>query len=261
MAKPGARTPRRSPWDRPLRLMSRLGRHDAALLVGLALVAGAAWVFLAIADEVTDGDTHAIDERILLAMRTPGDPTDPLGAHWVEEVGRDLTALGSNVILALVTVAVCVHLILLRRLRTAGFVAAAVVSGTLLSFALKNAFDRPRPDLVPHGTYVYTASFPSGHAMLSALTYLTLAAVLARAQPRRRLKACVLLTAILVTVLVGVSRVYLGVHWPTDVLAGWTVGAGWAALCWVAATWLQRRGAVEPETSPDIHEDDSQITS
>lgn len=123
----------------------------------------------------------------------------------------------------------------------------AVAGGLLVSSALKSGFDRPRPDLVPHGAYVYTTSFPSGHAMMSAVTFLTLGSVLARSQRRRRLKVYLILLALMITLGVGVSRVYLGVHWPTDVLAGWTVGASWALLCWLTARWLQRRGAVENE--------------
>jgi undecaprenyl-diphosphatase len=115
----------------------------------------------------------------------------------------------------------------------------------LLSTVLKMGFERPRPDLVPHATRVYTASFPSGHAMLSAVTYLTLGALLARVQPNRRLKAYLIGLALCITLLVGASRVYLGVHWPSDVLAGWCGGAAWAALCWFIALQLQRQGQVE----------------
>ena len=105
----------------------------------------------------------------------------------------------------------------------------AVGGGVLLSTLLKIGFDRPRPDLVPHGAVVY-ASFPSGHAMLSAVVYLTLGALLARVQPRRLLKLYLLGLAILLTVAVGISRVYLGVHWPTDVVAGWASAPLGAAL-------------------------------
>jgi undecaprenyl-diphosphatase len=101
----------------------------------------------------------------------------------------------------------------------------------LLSNLLKDLFHRARPALVPHESYVFNSSFPSGHSMLSAVAYLTMGALLARAQTRRRLRAYLLLTAGLLTFLVGVSRVYLGVHWPTDVLAGWTAGVTWA-ICW-----------------------------
>jgi undecaprenyl-diphosphatase len=128
---------------------------------------------------------------------------------------------------------------------TALLVLVAIVGGTLLSHGLKLGFERPRPDLVPHATRVYTASFPSGHAMLSAVTFLTLGALLARAEKSRRVSAFIMTLAIIVTLMVGVSRVYLGVHWPSDVIAGWSVGAAWAALCWFVALQLQRRGQVE----------------
>jgi undecaprenyl-diphosphatase len=116
-----------------------------------------------------------------------------------------------------------------------------------VSTVLKAAFERPRPDLVPHGSYVSTASFPSGHSMMAAVVYLTLGALLARVEPDRRVKVFILTAAVLLALLVGVSRVYLGVHWPTDVLAGWTVGAGWALLFWLVARALQRRGSVETD--------------
>jgi undecaprenyl-diphosphatase len=138
-----------------------------------------------------------------------------------------------------------VYLLLAGKRATALFVIAAVVGGMLLSTALKIGFERPRPDLVPAATRVYTASFPSGHAMLSAITYLTLGALLARVEERRRVKAFLIGVAVTLTMLVGISRVYLGVHWPSDVLAGWCVGAAWAALCWFVALQLQRRGQVE----------------
>ena len=134
---------------------------------------------------------------------------------------------------------------LARQRGAARLVAVSVGGGTALSSLLKLGFARPRPDLVPHAVEVYTASFPSGHAMLSAVTYLTLAALLARVQPRRRLRIYVLALAVLTSLLVGASRVYLGVHWPSDVAAGWCVGAAWALLCWLAALRLQRTGRVE----------------
>jgi undecaprenyl-diphosphatase len=108
----------------------------------------------------------------------------------------------------------------------------------LLNLLLKLGFDRPRPDLVPHLTEAYQTSFPSGHSMSSAATYLTLGAMLARVQPSRRLKIYFLSLAIAVMLLVGFSRVYLGVHWPSDVLAGWAAGAIWALACWLLAWWL-----------------------
>ena len=122
----------------------------------------------------------------------------------------------------------------------------ALLGAVLLSFVIKAGIERPRPDLFPHGTPVYTASFPSGHSTGAAATYLTLGALLARFQRARRLKIYFMSVAVLLTLMIGLSRLYLGVHWPTDVLAGWTLGSCWALLCWMVARQLQRAGAVEP---------------
>jgi undecaprenyl-diphosphatase len=225
-------------------------RREFALLASLAVAATAIWGFAELADEVLEGETHAFDERILLALRSATDLSDPLGPGWLQELMRDVTALGSMGILTLVTLAVAGFMALDRKAHAALFVLVAVGSGMLLGTLLKMGFDRPRPDLVPHGASVYTASFPSSHAMLAAVVYLTLGALLARVQPHRVLKLYLLGLAILLTVAIGASRVYLGVHWPTDVLAGWAIGAGWALLCWAAALWLQRRGRVEAD-DPD----------
>jgi undecaprenyl-diphosphatase len=217
------------------------------VLIAVMVLAGALWGFLVLADEVAEGGTGRFDRAILLALRNPQDPADPIGPRWFEEMARDVTALGSTVVLTLITLAAIGFLLMLRRRAAALLVAVSVGGGVLLSNLLKFGFARPRPELVPHAVKVYTASFPSGHSMLSAVTYLTLGALLARVQPRRRLKLYLLGLAVLLTVLVGASRVYLGVHWPTDVLAGWCMGAAWAILCWLAARWLQRRGDVEPD--------------
>ena len=222
------------------------------MLATLALAAAAIWAFAELADDVLEGETHVFDEWVLLALRSATDASDPLGPRWLEELMRDITALGSTGVLTFITLAVAGFLALDRKSHAALFVLVAVGGGMLLSTALKLGFDRPRPDLVPHGSIVYTASFPSGHSMLAAVVYLTLGALLARVQPRLVLKLYLLGLAILLTMAVGASRVYLGVHWPTDVLAGWAVGAAWALFCWAAALWLQRRGQVEsPGPDPE----------
>jgi undecaprenyl-diphosphatase len=221
-------------------------RIELRVLLLLAVVAGGAWAFVELADAVRDGGSASFDRTLLLALRNPVDAADPLGPRWVEEVGRDITALGGLAVLFIVTAATAVYLLLIGKPHAALFVVAAVAGGELLATLFKAGFARPRPDLVPHGATVYTASFPSGHAMLSAVTYLTLGALLARMHAQAAVKVFFLGVAVLLTVLVGASRVYLGVHWPTDVLAGWSAGAVWAALCLLAARWFQRRGAVEP---------------
>jgi undecaprenyl-diphosphatase len=208
----------------------------------VAVVAGGLWVFLEVAEAVTDDEVRALDRSVLLAMREPSDPGDPLGPRWSEEMGRDLTALGSTAILALVSAAAALFLWMARRPRSVALVLVAFAGGQILSLLLKRGFARPRPELALHESYVYTvASFPSGHSMMAAVVYLTLGALLARVLPRRRMKLLVIACALGATALTGVSRVYLGVHWPTDVLAGWAIGASWAVGCWLAADVLDRR--------------------
>jgi undecaprenyl-diphosphatase len=183
---------------------------------------------------------------VLLAMTHPEDHT-PIGPPAIQDAARDVTALGSVTVLGLLTLATGTFLFLDGKKKMAWFVYAAMGGGTLVSSILKSLYQRPRPDLVAHGVYLSTSSFPSGHSMLSAVTYLTLGALLARSHPRKLVKAFFLLLAGLLSLMVGVSRVYLAVHWPTDVLAGWTAGASWAMFCWLAARWLQRRHSIEDE--------------
>jgi len=227
------------------RLWLRLRLNELGPLLSLAAFGFFAWAFMELAGDVREGDTHALDSRLLLALRDPSNLANPLGPPWLEEAARDITGLGGYAILTIVTGVTWVYLMMAGKRGAALLVLVAVIGGTLLSSGLKLGFERPRPDLVPHAARVYTASFPSGHAMLSAVTFLTLGALLARVQERRRMRALFMGLAITMTLLVGASRVYLGVHWPSDVLAGWSVGAAWASLCWFVALQLQRRGQVE----------------
>lgn len=223
----------------------RRGQDHFHTLLWLGTLLGGIWVFMELADEVTEGETRRMDESILLSLRNPGDISDPVGPGWVEEMARDFSALGGTGVLLFITLAALGYLLLSRSFGAVLLTACAVSGGVLVKTLLKIGFDRPRPELVPHETVVYTASFPSGHSMMAAIIYLTLAALLSRLHSRAYLKAYLLSLAILLTLMVGISRVYLGVHWPTDVVAGWAVGAAWAAMCWLAAGWMQRRGMVE----------------
>jgi undecaprenyl-diphosphatase len=215
-------------------------------LLSVTALAAGSLVFVEVADEISEGDSQHIDRTILLALRHEGNLADPIGPRWLGEMGRDFTALGGFAVLTLVSLAVLGYLLLLRKPRAAAFVAVAVGGSVALSTALKGWFHRPRPDLVPHLSYVSSSSFPSGHSMLSAAVYLTLGAMLARQQKSLALKAYFLLVAVSLTLLVGFSRVYVGVHWPTDVVGGWAAGSAWAAGCWLLARRLQRRASIEP---------------
>ena len=230
-------------------LIARVADIERTVLVTVILGAAALFAFAKIANEVGQGETRAFDEWLLLSLRTPGDPAVPIGPKRVQELMRDITALGSTGVLTIMVLSVIGFLAMTRKGYAAILVLVSVVGGTLLSQTMKFAFARPRPELVPHGAEVYTASFPSGHSMMSAVVYLTLGALLARTQPDRGVKVYIMTIAVVLPALVGISRVYLGVHWPTDVLAGWSLGGVWALLCWLVMVWLQRRGDVESETA------------
>jgi len=230
------------------------------LLVAVAVLAAGIMGFAAVADAVVEGETRMIDKQILLAFRTAGDVGDPLGGPAVEEAVRDLTAFGSVLLTSTFTLIVVGFQFLDRRPRRAAYILTSVLTGVGVIFALKIGFDRPRPDLVPHAMEALSASFPSGHAATSAVVYLTLAALGADALSRTRLKVFAITIALLITVGVGFSRVYLGVHWPTDVLAGWTMGATWALVSWLLAHEFSQRGWIESgsrivrrEKSEDAH--------
>ncbi len=203
-------------------------------------------VFAKIAGELAEGDLHDFDHALLLSLRQPADPAKPLGPIWLQVAARDVTSLGSPAVLTLLTAAALGFLALKRQWGDAVFVLLSICGGTAISFALKDLVQRARPDVAAEVAQTQTYSFPSGHAFLSAVTFLTLGALLARVQREPWLKAYMLGVAIALTILVGVSRIYLGVHWPTDVLAGWSAGAAWAILCWAAADWLQSRSTQAP---------------
>src|SRR3954452_24331150 len=200
------------PWLR------RLERRELTwLFVGLGLCL-MLFAFVSLAGEVTEGDTQAFDTRILRALRDPADPSKPIGPAWIENSLLDLKEVGGSTVLGLVTVFVLGFLVLQTRYRTAVVVAITSISGEVLNAVMKQLFNRPRPTVVPHLRDAFSTSFPSGHAMESAIVYLTLGAILMRVSDSPLTKLYCIGTAVLLTILVGVSRVYLGVHSPTDVI-------------------------------------------
>jgi undecaprenyl-diphosphatase len=220
--------------------------RERGLLLVLVIIAGALFLFLEIASEVMEGDTLAIDRSILVGLRDAANPEQPIGPGWLNEAMTDLTSFGSTTGLLLVSAAVIGFLLISRRPWTALFVLGATGGGAIMGMLLKLLYERPRPNVVPHLVDVTWASFPSGHATDSAIVYLTLAALLARTTKRRAERFYIIGAAVLLTVSIGISRVYLGVHWPSDVLAGWTIGCSWALLCSIAYRRFQRQQSPAP---------------
>lgn len=220
------------------RLWYFLKRFEARVLLGLILAAAALWTFLDIADEMADGETRGVDSRIILMLREPGDLNNPIGSKDIEEAVRDITALGGTTLVIAVTVVSVLAFAFHKRRIHAAVMASAVLAAWASSHFTKALYGRPRPDLVPHEAYVYSASFPSGHSTMSTAAFLTLAMLVASLEAKRRSKVLVYTLAAMVVAGVGFSRVYLGVHWPSDVLAGWCLGAVWALLGWMALRTL-----------------------
>jgi undecaprenyl-diphosphatase len=217
---------------------------EAGTLMSVLIVAGAVLFFAELLEAVEE-QPGWFDRAVLHAFRDTMDRADAIGPRWFELAVRDVTALGGPTVLALMSAAVIGYLLVDGKRAAAVLVLLSLSGGALLSTVLKHMFARPRPDLVPHLVEVSSASFPSGHAMLSAVVYLTLGALLSRIEGPPQVKMYVLSVAIALTLTIGLSRIYLGVHWPTDVLAGWCAGAAWAVVCWRVALFLQRRGDVE----------------
>lgn len=240
---------RRLVWEQWL---ARFFLRDVVMLAAFLAFVACAYVFIAVADEVQEGETQQIDERVLQALRRADNPAVPIGPSWLMETGLDVTALGGAPVVVLVVVAVVGFLLLKRRYDYTWIVILSSVGGALLSRLLKHSFGRPRPTVVLHLREVISSSFPSGHAMLSAAVYLTLGALLTEIVKDRKAKLYCLAVAMLLTLLIGASRVYLGVHYPTDVLAGWSVGTAWAIACWTGARWLARRGVAKKSPPDDL---------
>ena len=182
---------------------------------------------LAVSSLLAEGGGHAFDREIMLALRTPGAIDDPLGPKWFEDVMRDMTALGGIAVVIGAGIVFAGYLALRRRFADIAILAVSLVGAQLLSATAKFLISRPRPDLVSHEAEIYSASFPSGHTLMATVAYVTFAMLIAADFSDRRMRDYLLVVAWIVAGAVGASRIYLGVHWPSDVLAGWAVGALW----------------------------------
>ncbi len=227
-------------------LKTALQRSDLVLLLSLLGITTCVWAFVIVAELVSGGSTRHFDDKILLALRQPGDLKQALGPRWFQGGMRDITALGSPFVLVILVLASATWLWVRRQHHAFALLLASTLGARFLNALLKDLFARPRPDIELHLMPASSPSFPSGHAMDSAAIYLTIAALLAQEVTSRAQRLYLIGLGASLSFLIGVSRVYLGVHYPSDVLAGWCAGLAWALLCWTVARHLQRRGAVEP---------------
>ena len=223
-----------------LTTISHLLRREQRMLALFLGVAALVFAALKLASEMLEGDTLALDRLILTALRQPGDLSTPIGPAWLPGTMIDITALGGTTNLTLVSVLAIAFMLLLGRYRHAIYMAAATGGGSIFGSLLKAHFARARPEVVPHLIEVHSLSFPSGHALNSAIVYLTLAILIAREFEQRRLRVFVVVAASLLVLLIGFTRLYLGVHFPSDVLAGWMLGASWALTMGMIAELLHR---------------------
>lgn len=210
------------------------------ILVSLGILA-AVLLFAVLAEEVGEGSTTSFDTAVLAALRDAQEPGSLLGPRWLESFAVNMTSLGGWAVSTFLVLAVLGFLLIRRAWLEMALVAGSTIGGVLFSSGLKYLFARPRPDVVPHLVAVSDPSFPSGHAMVSAVIYITLGTLIAEFLPRKSLKAYVMGVALFTTFIIGLTRVFLGVHYPSDVVAGWCVGLGWAMLCWLVVRFVEYR--------------------
>lgn len=240
------------------RAMNWIASHERAVLAGWLLIVAGTWVFFEVAGRVSGGQTQAFDERVVRLFRKPHRPEEVIGPSWLAQFAREITVLGSYSALILVVSVSTLFLSAADQKIALRTLLGATATGYVAMLWLKSSFQRPRPEIVPHLADFHSSSFPSGHALMSVVVYVTLSFQLLRVINNGRVRLAIMFTAILLTTLVGASRVFLGVHFPTDVLAGWTAGLVWSLIWLVGARrWQLRHDRMtSPQPTTDTPEGD-----
>jgi undecaprenyl-diphosphatase len=220
----------------------RVARTEIGAVAALLAAALAVLTFAEVADDMGEADGQAFDQAVLAAVRPYADDLGrPWGPPWLKEAAADLTSLGGISVLALFALIAVGFLLIMKKRLSALLLVVGLAGGVALSEGLKALFGRERPPAAFQAVETLNASFPSGHALLATVFYLTLGVMLTRAFPRKRLKAYVLGCAVLIVLLIGLTRIYLAAHWASDVFAGWSVGAAWSMALWLVAYAAERR--------------------
>jgi len=226
-----------------LRRVLRVARTEIAALSAILILGAGVVGFVELADVVTEAEGRDFDWMVLSALRPQG-AGEPWGPWWLHEAAADLTSLGGIAVLGLFAVIAVTFLLIQKKRLSALLLISGLAGGVALSEGLKAVFERERPPSEYQTVETLNASFPSGHALLATVFYLSLGVMLTRAFPQQRLKGFVLGVAIALALTVGTTRIYLGAHWATDVLAGWAVGASWAMALWLVSYAVARRQIV-----------------
>jgi undecaprenyl-diphosphatase len=222
------------------------------ILGGLAFAIALTYGFAKIAAKVVSGGTSGFDDASMKFM----------GSHqvpWISNLMVEVTMLGTGIVVAMMIAVTALFLWLYDYKNSATLLLVTTLGGMLLNNVLKLGFDRPRPQFFDWGTHAMTSSFPSGHAMSAAIVYPTVAYLAARLQKSHWARVLTMLSAAILVVLICLSRVYLGVHYPSDVIAGVVVGLAWSAFCMttleVAQLYAKRNAPalVEGEHPPEAH--------
>jgi undecaprenyl-diphosphatase len=233
--------------------LKKLLKKEFLILFGCLFLLLFVWGGIELRDLFMVDRAMQFDEWMLLAFRDADNPQYLFGPYWVDEAVRDITALGGPAVLTFMIAIVTIYLLLQKKYKSALLVVVVTVGGLLISLLLKDLFLRERPDIVPALMVETSPSFPSGHSMLSAVIYLTLGSLLSRIETNPRIRVYIISIAILTAIMVGLTRIMLGVHFPTDVLVGWIVGFFWATLCWFFMMIMQEQKMVEME--PEFQEE------
>lgn len=229
------------------RLWSRVRGLEARIVVGIMLILAAVLAFFRLGSAVRGGLTLDLDRQIILALRDPANPGQPRGTFWTRDLLHDLSALGGVAVLTLTVLVATVFLWINGRRRHATVLVGTVAAASVVGELLRSSYHRARPDLVAYGDYFSESSFPSGHSLTSTAVWMTLAIIIASLERTRLGKVTAFVAGVFICLAAGFSRVYFGVHWPSDVLGGWLLGSGWALAAWIAlSAWKAKEGKPRP---------------